>query len=321
MRPHIFVTEEKIDGLRSVEELQKGIQIGHAKTLWETLLNQANANSQRAPLTPRSDFKGREKIHIQYANPDWTVVNAAGQWVQTAALCALITGEGKYRDNALRQMEVLFDRTHWPKWRDQAHKDYEADLRTGMLSRDLALAYDWLYPLLTAEQRQWIINGINDQGIQPYLQAIEAGAWWANGHNNWLTVVVGGLGTAGMALAHDHPQSQDLINFAHPRLVQYLNNYGPEGEFNESVAYANASLQPVAYFTAHRYHQAGGENLLAKWPFPQTCYWAAYFTVPPGHITPFGDAFRHPTLCHPLFGHCRCHTRRHFTMVLSQKCK
>ena len=290
MRPHIFVTEDKVDGLRSVEELREGIRHGHAKILWETILHQAVADCQRDPITPSSDFPGREKIHIQYANPDWTVVNAAGAWVQTAALAALITGDGKYRDNALRQMEILFDHTHWPRWRDKAHTQNEADLRTGMLCRDLGLAYDWLYPLLNAQQRQWIIAGINDMGIQPYLRSVEAGAFWANGHNNWLTVVVGGLGICGMALANDHPQSQDLINFTHPRLVNYLNNYGPEGEFNESVAYANATLQPVAYFTAHRYHHAGGDNLLAQWPFPQTCYWASHFMVPPGHIVPFGDS-------------------------------
>ena len=290
MRPHIFVTDKKIDGLRSVDELRQSIHEGHAKALWETIQNQANTDCARDPITPVSDFPGREKVHIQYANPDWTVVNAAGMWVQTAALSALITGDAKYKDNALRQMEVLFDRTQWPIWRDQAHTAHEADLRTGMLCRDLGLAYDWLHPQLTAEQRQWIINGIDDMGIQPYLRSVEEGAPWANGHNNWLTVVVGGLGTAGMAIADDHPQSQELINFAHPRLVNYLKNYGPEGEFNESVAYANASLQPVVYFTAHRYHNAGGDNLLAQWPFPQTCYWTSYFTVPPGHIVPYGDS-------------------------------
>jgi hypothetical protein len=46
----------------------------------------------------------------------------------------------------------------------------------------------------------------------------------------------------------------------------------------------------VSYFTAHRYHNAGGDNLLAKWPFPETCYWASYFTLPPGHVAPFGDS-------------------------------
>ncbi len=37
MRPHIFFTAEKIDGLRSVEEVKTGIRAGHLKPLWETM--------------------------------------------------------------------------------------------------------------------------------------------------------------------------------------------------------------------------------------------------------------------------------------------
>ena len=73
-------------------------------------------------------------------------------------------------------------------------------------------------------------------------------------------------------------------------MVRYLDNYGPEGEFNESVAYANATLYPTSYFTAHRYATGGGDNLLARYPFPETCVWSAYFTLPPGRVAAFGDS-------------------------------
>ncbi len=44
MRPHIFVTAEKIDdGLRSVEEVKAGIRAGHLKALWETMCDRADA--------------------------------------------------------------------------------------------------------------------------------------------------------------------------------------------------------------------------------------------------------------------------------------
>lgn len=292
MRPHIFVTAEKTGDLRSVDELREGIRTGHAKTLWEAIRSQADADCSTDPLIPSSVIPGREDVHIRHANRDWTICNAAGQRVQTAAIAALITSDTKYRDSALRQMDALFDRSIWPEWRDQApsHQRFDADLRTGMLGKDLSLAYDWLYPHLSSEQKEWIISGIDDMGIQPYLRAVDAGAWWANGHNNWLTVVVGGMGIAGMALAEDHPQSLHLVNFAHPRMVNYLKNYGPEGEFNESVAYANATLYPVAYFTAHRYATGGGDNRLSQWPFPDTCIWSAYFTLPPGRVAAFGDS-------------------------------
>jgi hypothetical protein len=135
-RPYIFVTSKKIDGLRSVDELRESIRWGHSQSLWHTIRGKADTDCKNAPLTSASDIPGREAIQIRHANPDWTIVNAAGQRVQQAAIAALITGKTKYRDSALRQMNVLFDRDIWPHWRDQApsHQKYDADLRTGMLS-------------------------------------------------------------------------------------------------------------------------------------------------------------------------------------------
>ena len=37
MRPRIFVTEEKIEGLRLLAELRDAIRQGHAKRLWDQL--------------------------------------------------------------------------------------------------------------------------------------------------------------------------------------------------------------------------------------------------------------------------------------------
>jgi hypothetical protein len=72
-------------------------------------------------------------------------------------------------------------------------------------------------------------------------------------------------------------------------MIDYLDRYGPDGEFSESVGYSGSTVQPVAFFTAHRYASKGGQNRLAKHPFPQTCYWTIYFTLPPGRYAAFGD--------------------------------
>ena len=103
----------------------------------------------------------------------------------------------------------------WPEWQDIYHRrrlDFDADLRTGQLCRDLGLAYDWLYPYMTEAERAWYVEGLDRRGIQPYLRAVEAGAGWVDRMNNWMTCIVGGLGMCGMALNEDHPQSQQLID-------------------------------------------------------------------------------------------------------------
>ena len=229
-------------------------------------------------------------MNARHANRDYTIVHRAGTRALRAALACLITEDVRYRDDALAQMDALFDTDRWPEWRDIAHTGMNIDLRAGQLSRSLALAYDWIHPFLDAEQRQWIVDGIDRCGIQPFFKDVADGVWWANGTNNWMTCVVGGHGIAGIALAEDHPRSEELVDYAHPRLNAYFDNYGPEGEFNESVSYANAHALPLLYFSAHRYAAGGGENHLASFPIPDTCRWMMHFTVPPGHVVPFGDS-------------------------------
>lgn len=289
MHPHIFVTAEKIEGLRSVEDVRRGIRSGHSKALWEQLVRLADTEADLAPYTPTSDLPGRGEVNIRRKNPDWGLVNAVCQRIQRAALAYLITEKQVYRGDVLRQMASLFDTKVWPDWRDQAHPRTEVDLRAGALSPSIALAYDWMYPLLSESERAWILEGLDARALQLYLRDIEAGAYWANVRTNWLTVVVGGHGIAGMALGDDHPAASQLIDFAMPRMLDYLKQYGPDGEFSESVGYSSSTVQPVAFFAANRYHTGGGVNRLAEHPFPQTCHWTLYFTLPPGRYAAFGD--------------------------------
>lgn len=292
MRPHILITADSQPGLRSAADLRAAVREDHGRQLWTAIEAQVTADLGTEPILPSSLFPGRDAIQAKHANRDYTVCAAAGQRVLRAALGHLITGREDYRDLALEQIESLLDAEAWPEWRDMAHGENPADLRTGMLAHDIGLAYDWLHTSLTAEQRGNIIEGIDRCAIQPFWHSAKREAWWTQTHrmNNWLTCVVGGLGVAGMALDEDHPDAQKLVDYSLPRLQKYLTIYGPEGEFNESVAYANATILPADYFAAYRYQTCGGENLLGKNPFPAACRWMIYLTFPPGRVADFGDA-------------------------------
>jgi len=292
MRPRIFVTEDKIDGLRSLEEVREAITHGRTKELWCRLLEAVERQMTEAPLVPESTFPGRDKDQTRHANRDYGVVHAAGDRVMCAAFAALVSGDTRYRDAALEQMAALFDENQWPEWRDLSHQWVTADLRTGQLTQALGVAYDWLHQSMADSQRREVIQGIDRCGVQRYLEAVEENAWWLTHQNNWQTVVVGGLGIAGMAMAEDHPESERLLGLSLGRMRDYLTIYGPDGEFNENVAYAGATRAPVTYFSAYQYYTRGGENVLAQSPFPETCLWYMYFCCPPGWHADFGDA--HP---------------------------
>ncbi len=289
MHPHIFVTAEKIEGLRSVDELRQGVRSGHLRTLWGKLQALADADIAKDPFLPTSTLPGRPQLDVDHENRDWTLINAVAQRIQRAALTYLISEKAEYRDDVLHQMEAVFDPNRYPDWRDKAHPKTRVDLRGGQLSQAIGLAYDWMYPLLDQADRDAIIEGLDRCDLQLYLADVAENAYWLDVRTNWLTVVVGGHGIAGMALGDDHPRARELIDVALPRMIEYLDQFGPEGEFSESVGYASSTVQPVAFFTAQRYASGGGVNRLAEPPFPQTCSWIFYFTLPPGRYAAFGD--------------------------------
>ncbi len=291
LHPHIYITDKERESLRSIAHLRRSICSGLSAQIWNNIVRKVEADAKAAILTPASLFDGRDPDSAKHKNPDYTICHAAGQRVLRAALVHLIKGDASSKKTALDQLYALFDESVWPPWIDHAHLRFghPADLRTGMLSRDVALAYDWLYGSLTSEERQWIAAGVTKRGFQPFLKSIDQDPWWIHDLNNWLTVIVGGVGIAGMAVGGDHAAALKCVDISKPLLKKYLTIYGAEGEFNESVAYSNSTLYPVAYYLACYYHENGGENRLARFPFPQTCLWTLFSTLPPGRYAAFGD--------------------------------
>ena len=290
--PHIFWREKRVGNLRTVAEVRGAVgREGPVRQIWGAIERACAAEAGTAPLTCRSRIPGRAAVMAEQNNPDYRICRAAGDRILRHAAALHLTGNEMHKNAALEQLEALFDEAVWPDWIDQSHLRFEvpADLRTGMLSHDTALAYDWLYPFLNGKERAFILEGIGRRGIRPYLVSMEADPWWAHDLNNWYTVIIGGLGIAGMALGHDHPEAERLVEMSVERMRRYLSIYGREGSFNESVAYANATRIPVAYFFARYHHLAGGANPLARHPFPETAEWALYATLPPGRFAAFGD--------------------------------
>lgn len=292
-RPHLLIHDGDAGALRTVADLRETIRRGHGDRLWQQVIGTAEDATRAEPLSAFSPVDGRGEEDIRQGNRDYVITHAAGQRILSCALAHMVLEEPRYQEAALAQAATLFDRAAWPEWQDNYHRNrhaLDADLRTGQLSRDVGLAYDWLYPALSDRDRQWLIDGLDTCGIQPYLRAVDAGAWWLNAMNNWTTVVVGGMGVCAMALGADHPQSRILLDLALPRMRAYLDEYGPKGEFNECPGYAGSSHNSVLFFAAYRYH-CRHEAVPPEIAFlRQHCIWQMYATLPPGVVTPFGDS-------------------------------
>ena len=278
-RPWMFVTAEKIDGLRSLGEVRSAIRDGHAAGLWKQLLAKVEKEMAQAPYAAKQ------------RNRSFNVVATTANRITDAALVALVTGERRYADAALRQIDVLFDSEQWPAWADKAHIQVglKADLRHGQFARALGMAYDWLYGLLTERERRRFLKGLDRRAIKPFKAGVAAREHWLNRQTNWMTCIVGGFGILGMALGPDHPDSAWLVELARPRMARYMSIFGPEGEFNESVQYSGSTMYVVDYFLAERYASGGERNPMKRHGLADFCRWYTTCTVPPGRVLGFGD--------------------------------
>jgi hypothetical protein len=290
--PRIFIAANNDNGLQSVADFRRAVETdGFLGEAWATLIAQAETEAPLPPLQVDDMVPGRPAVMARDRNPDYFICYHAGARLCRFALAHLVTGEAAYLAAAKAQLNALFN--DWPDWIDQAHisMGYPADLRTGMLSQDCAIAYDWLYDALTETERAEIREGIIRRGITPFLDSLELDPWWMKELNNWITVIAGGVATAAMALYEHHPKAQFIIDTAAERFEAYLAIYGPDGEFNESVAYGGANRLPVNFFNARRFATGGSVDRLPEWPFPETCRWMMHGTLDNKKMISFGDSW------------------------------
>tara|TARA_B110000305_G_scaffold242162_1_gene320589 strand:- start:1524 stop:3506 length:1983 start_codon:yes stop_codon:yes gene_type:complete len=292
--PRLFLAAKSSPGLQSVDDFRRAIKAGEfLGEAWSELIAQANAEAKLPDLQVDSIVPDRSMSMVRDKNPDYYICYHAGARMNRFALAHLVTGKAVYLKAAKSQLHAFLDPDQWPDWIDQAHIRFghPADLRTGMLSQDCAIAYDWLYDSLTESERAEIRDGIDRRGIQPFITSVEQKAWWLEDLNNWVTVIAGGVAIAAMMLQEHHPKAQFIIDIATERFNAYLETYGPDGEFNESVAYAGANRLPIGYFNAMRFATGGKVDRLGEWPFPEMCRWVMHGTLDDKKLIPFGDSW------------------------------
>ena len=281
-RPSMFFTARNNNyGLRTLDDLRRDIQRGFPKTMWTTLLEQVERDKKEAPL-------------ILEGNLHWQAAFNISQRITRNALAAVVMNDPEAKRVALEQIIAVYDPLLFPRLRDNSHNGMEVDLRGGTLVLAIALAYDWMYPMLTEKERLVILSGMNNRFIQPYLTDIKSNVWWVNAGNNWTTVICGNFGIAGMILREVHPDSARLVEIGDVRMDRYLESLGSDGSFNETPFYGNALVRPVEYYAAKAFYDPQNlkENPLEKGRvLHQSCVWMTYAYVPPGRVMKFGDAF------------------------------
>ncbi|RKX33141.1 MAG: hypothetical protein DRP71_10920 [Verrucomicrobia bacterium] len=292
MKPTIILSSDPDARKERLEDIRRVIVSRPGQHIWSEIQAAAQTERDIDPYLADSVFPGRDTYSAELRGIDYSLCRAVGNRILRHALVYLIDGDRAWIDAALRQAFVLFDDEAYPAWNHQALMDpplREVHLRTGLLAKDVGLMLNWLRPHLTQSEIDTLVAGLEKRAIRPFLDVIQTNPWWIEVNNNWLTCIVGGLGVCGMALDGLHPEAQGLIDFADPLLERHLEDFGPEGEFNEGLGYAGAIGLAIDYYAARLGWNEGLGNRLGESPFPEMSRWYIHMTVPPGHLLSFGD--------------------------------
>lgn len=289
--PSIFLVKEKQAGFTSIADLRNLDSNSHQGILWKEFIQQSEKDFEIPYIDPTIDFEGRDPVHLKHENVSYDLARGISERLARSALLFVITEEPKYKDLVMRQIEALYDTTRWPMWCDDAHvrEAPHVDIRTYRISMWVALCYNWMHDYLSASEKQFIIEGLDQRAIQPFWEKLAQRPGWYRHRHNWFTNMFGGMGITAMALGDAHPESQRLLDTIVPEMIAFNEVFGEMGEFNEPPGYAGAVRFSVEFAEAYRCYTRNARNLLTEKPFPEVCYWILYHTLPPGRMMTFGD--------------------------------
>ena len=221
-----------------------------------------------------------------------------------------------------RAKELLLETTELEYWNNFVDGDERLGfLRAGRVTSWVALAYDWLYDLLTDEEREAVREALAEKGCVPLYRALygmrypETVTGWGYapyapslprieivdmsrwpeilGHNNFRAIINGGL-MLGLTVLEGHDERTEEWKELTLYSIEFFNDLlKDDGSYDEAVNYLNYAMtyQVYAMEVAHRKH---GVNFYDSANFPGMIDYVLAMYLPSylyghGSLT-FGDA-------------------------------
>ena len=145
----------------------------------------------------------------------------------SAAYC--LTKDKRYSEAAMRQISIMAG------WEDLGTHHF---LNVGEAALALGVAYDWLYPVLTADERRLIEQTLEHKAFAPYFEVTEETGTWLRGDFNWNQVCHGGMVVAALAVKDVYPDICRSVVERAIECVPYATAvYAPDGAYPEGPSY------------------------------------------------------------------------------------
>lgn len=161
------------------------------------------------------------------------------------AFAYIITGENQYADEAIKVMMRVCDSDYFPDWNPYHFLD------VGDMAGGVAIAYDWCYDRMTAEQREQVKSTLTEYALKEIMRdytydSTRRRTWsWSDPKSsaypqNWVAVCGGGVDLAALAIGAEDDVSAlagNVIALGNDHMKDLLLAFGPDGAWFEGPGY------------------------------------------------------------------------------------
>ncbi len=282
--------------LLTSEDEARIVQLARSEPLLAKLI-QANHASAVSMLS---------RSRVRYEIPDGKRLLAQSrkcvERVTTMALAYRLSGEKRFAESAIREMETAAAFVDW----NPSHF-----LDTAEMTAALAIGYDWLFDEMTAEERKTIREAMIAKGLQPGLKVYRSGGWWTKSDNNWNQVCNGGMVLGALAIAETERElATEVMRFAIKSIPLALTVYRPSGAYPEGPGYWHYGTEYTCVTLAALRTALGHDFGLGDAPgFDQTGFFRIYTIGPTDLYFNYADAHEKSSLAASMFFLARIHNR------------
>ncbi len=265
--PRLLLAPEELEGLKALIAKDPIVQ-----AYYEQVVNEGEAMLSQPPVE-------RVLIGPRLLDKSRRVVDR----IHTLGLLYRLQGDRKWSDRAVKELMAVSGFADW----NPSHFLDVAEMTYGF-----AIGYDWLYPVMTAEQRATVKKAIVEKGLLPARKAHETKAWWTHSEFNWNNVCNGGIVAGALAVADEEPELCGyLVSQCVAKLPLALASYAPDGAWAEGPGYWGYATRYTIVAIDSLRHALGTDFGLSRMPgMDQAGLFRIYMAGPTGLFFNFADA-------------------------------
>jgi len=282
--PRLLFRRDQLDDIRSTLQTTR-------KEAYTDLIKQADEYlGMEAPPEPDYDqIEDRPRRRLAYFESFQLMRRYHLGAMMHTALAYLMTGREDYGETA---KDILLGATQWdPEGISSILAPYGDEVGLGLVKSE-ALTYDWIYDLLTEDERKRVEEMMVARADQ-MVRRLRKQKFLSNPQSSHNGRMPGYLVEHAMALA-EHPRAVEWLDFGLKAMLTVHPHWaGQDGGWAQGLAYGSA-YNTMFITPLESLRLATGVNVWQRSFFDKSPYFYMYCMSPIGEIMGFGDSYNYP---------------------------